>query len=245
MSAFEDYCIVCEKACDDGSAYCSQLCKESDQQNLNSPTISIISNSLPSINGSFTLENSKSHSNSISSSSCHYNHNHNHNHNHCNNVNCTVPKILSPLLTPQISTSFININNNINNISINNSNNINNNNNNKSPTLTYESPLLISTTLNSNSNFLNDLDSNRLDLNSSNIQHSNSITERLNKTLKKQQPKKSQQQQQQQLQPQKQIPTQPQQSKQQIEKENNTNVTDVSNMLRSSSENYKKWLSIH
>lgn len=36
MSAFEDYCIVCERLCDQGNVYCSEKCKEMD--NL-SPTL--------------------------------------------------------------------------------------------------------------------------------------------------------------------------------------------------------------
>lgn len=31
MSAFEDYCIVCERVCDLGAVYCSEKCKEMDK----------------------------------------------------------------------------------------------------------------------------------------------------------------------------------------------------------------------
>ncbi|OWB80914.1 hypothetical protein B5S32_g5240 [[Candida] boidinii] len=145
MSAFEDYCIVCEKICPSDSVYCSNGCKLSDQQATTSPT--------------------------LSSCSVHT-HNNNNNNIQFNNG----PQLISPLLTPQLYNN--------NNISqqLQESNNITSphfNNNNQQHLsiahhqtlntsqsfkgLSYESPLLACST-NSNS-CLNDLDSNRLDLN--------------------------------------------------------------------------------
>lgn len=185
MSAFDDYCIVCEKVCENGSAYCSDSCKNLDQEHSNSPTLSVCSG-LPSISGSFSLHNShsQSHSNSISMPNS-----------STGTTTTTTTTMLSPLLTPQINPRCSIVG------SI------------KSPTLkdlTYESPLL--STSAHQSNILNDLDSNRLDLNNSMVP-SSSISERLSKSINN--------------------------------KNNNQGITDVSNLLNSSSENYKKWLSIH
>jgi hypothetical protein len=237
MSAFEDYCIVCEKVCEDGSAYCSEKCKLLDQEhshNSDSPTLSECSG-LPSVHGSFSLQNTRSHTNSVSYSN--------------NNSSNTIPTIISPLLTPQIIPRGSIVS------SI------------KSPNLkdlTYESPLLATSIISNNQHFLNDLDSNRLDLND------NSISQRLSKSFLKNNNNHNH-------------------DKSKVLKniniknnnntnnnknnnsnnngkiDNNTNtitntnsnndnnidnkahssITNVSNLLHSSSENYKKWLSIH
>ncbi|ODQ49365.1 hypothetical protein PICMEDRAFT_100613 [Pichia membranifaciens NRRL Y-2026] len=208
MSAFEDYCIVCEKVCEDGSAYCSDTCKLLDQEHSNSPTLSVCSG-LPSISGSFSLEHSKSHSASVP-----------------NTVPgsagpastavsaSTIPTIISPLLTPQINPRCSVVG------SI------------KSPPLrdlTYESPLLASTAsaaMQSSGTFLSDLDANRLDLNSS----VSTIAERLHHSSSSAASDAA---------------PSPASAKASKNDSSLSNVTDISNMLRSPSENYKKWLSIH
>lgn len=43
MSAFEDYCLVCEKLCNAGEAYCSDECKNSDLEVSVSPALSACS----------------------------------------------------------------------------------------------------------------------------------------------------------------------------------------------------------
>ncbi|KAH3671609.1 hypothetical protein OGAPHI_000312 [Ogataea philodendri] len=52
MSAFNDYCLVCEKICANNSVYCSEECKVADQQVTASPTLSSCSSvqSAPSQN---------------------------------------------------------------------------------------------------------------------------------------------------------------------------------------------------
>ncbi|KAG7930264.1 uncharacterized protein OGAPODRAFT_91678 [Ogataea polymorpha] len=40
MSAFNDYCLVCEKICTSNSVYCSEECRVVDQQQTASPTLS-------------------------------------------------------------------------------------------------------------------------------------------------------------------------------------------------------------
>ena len=259
MSAFEDYCIVCDKLSQDGSAYCSNDCKLFDENNLTSPSLSVCSNmNLPSIHGSFSLHNSNSNviNNIDSLSSSNISTNQQIPINNSNSSN-NVPTILSPLLTPQINSRCSVVS------SI------------KSPNLkdlTYESPLLA--TSSSNSFLLNDLDSNRLDLNSS-----SSISERLSNSFK--------------YNPHLHIPTINNKKPQVIQrnrsaslsithhtknnnpttaaavtttttntttttktttpspttndsKNTNTTITNISNILHSSSEkNYEKWLSIH
>ncbi|KAG7885191.1 hypothetical protein KL938_001448 [Ogataea parapolymorpha] len=43
MSAFNDYCLVCEKICTSNSVYCSEECRVADQQQTASPTLSTCS----------------------------------------------------------------------------------------------------------------------------------------------------------------------------------------------------------
>ncbi|TID29711.1 hypothetical protein CANINC_001724 [Pichia inconspicua] len=233
MSAFEDYCIVCEKLCVDGSAYCSDTCKHLDQENdiqelelTNSPALSA---------SSFELNQSDSNSANLNSNSYIPNNNNNNNHNnissrnsrlHSKSITLThIPKsMVSPLLTPQIVPVSRNSRNSIVG-SI------------KSPNfkdLTYESPLLATSNSTCSNLVLNDLDSNRLDLNIASASIT-TISERLSQSIAP--------------------PAQPDSRK--VMTVNNiisanhpiTNtskkITNVSNLLQSSSENYKKWLSIH
>lgn len=193
MSAFHDYCIVCEKLCDDGSVYCCEECRLLDQKHSNSPTLSICSG-LPSVSGSFSLDTTNSTLTPSGSGMT-----------NSNSTNSNIPTLRSPLLTPQVGPRCCVLN------SI------------KSPTLkdlTYESPLLKSNSHIHIHSTSNDLDSNSLDLNISN----DSIAHRLST-----------------------IPKSPQidLSNNKFSQKPSKNVTDISNMLRSSSENYKKWLSIH
>lgn len=211
MSAFEDYCIVCEKICEEGSAYCSEECKHVDLKNSDSPTLSVCSG-LPSVSGSFSLQHSnsnscsRSHSNSIS-----YPH----------TMTSTIPTIISPLLTPQVVPRNCSTVGSVV----------------KSPNLkdlTYESPLLATSSHSINNTLMNDLDSNRLDLNNSSIGKKHSITQRLSQSLHKKKTSDAGSK-----------PLDPPTALANDNPNNHKKITNVSNLLHSSSENYKKWLSIH
>jgi hypothetical protein len=199
MSAFEDYCIVCEKACEDGSAYCSDACKQLDQEHSNSPTLSV-SSALPSLHGSFSLSNTTTNQDvgTPNSSTCCTMKPHSVAHSNSVTISVTNASVaISPLLTPQVLPR----NSIVGSI--------------KSPTLrdlTYESPLLPSS---STHMLLNDLDSNRLDLNSS-------ISERLSESI-----------------------GQRQQSHASLASNTTTPTSIANLLHTSSEKNYKKWLSIH
>ncbi|GMG35773.1 unnamed protein product [Ambrosiozyma monospora] len=83
MSAFNDYCLVCEKICSSNQIYCCDECRQLDQNpDFSSPTLSSCSNE--SINGAIYTT-----------------------HSHCSasnaNGNAGIPGIISPLLTPQFN----------------------------------------------------------------------------------------------------------------------------------------------
>ncbi|GME75025.1 unnamed protein product [Ambrosiozyma monospora] len=79
MSAFNDYCLVCEKICSPNEIYCCDECRQLDQNpDFNSPTLSSCSNE--SINGAIYTP-------------------------HSHNSDAGIPGIISPLLTPQFNYS--------------------------------------------------------------------------------------------------------------------------------------------
>ncbi|OUT24281.1 hypothetical protein CAS74_000668 [Pichia kudriavzevii] len=187
MSAFEDYCIVCEKVSQEGSAYCSQACKLLDLDHSMSPTASLSScsiHNLPCVKDSFSLTHSHSPSQNQLQLQQHQQHQQQQQQQQQLQLQHQQQPLLSPLLTPQIAPR----------LSVAESL--------KSPTLTYTSPLLHSTSLHCS----NDLDSNHLDLNSTSISQRLSLSHSLGTS---------------------------------------NPVINVGNLLHSSSENYKKWLSTH
>lgn len=233
MSAFEDYCIVCEKLCHDGTAYCSNDCKILDQENILLEQTNSLSESPLLISDDFDSRNRLVNTNLNT---------HIVNSNNCSTIS-QLPNtisIVSPLLTPQVLPKRNSIVGSL-----------------KSPNLkdlTYESPLLATSNSTCSNLMLNDLDSNRLDLNlsTSNSFYTNttpmstSISERLSKSLAPHNELGS-----------KRILTinnliNPTSSSSTTNSSATTKsntaskkISNVANILHSSSENYKKWLSIH
>ncbi|VEU23786.1 DEKNAAC105037 [Brettanomyces naardenensis] len=134
MSAFEDFCIVCDKQCAPNSVYCSEECRKLDEAQSYSPTLSVCS----SLNHCYNV-NSASNASTV-----------NNNNSGSTTTPALLPNVLSPLLTPQ----FLPRNSASYTVAAT-----------KSPQikiLSYESPMLSSTNYREG---VNDLDSNKLDLN--------------------------------------------------------------------------------
>lgn len=253
MSAFEDYCIVCEKLCIDGSAYCSEICKDLDKENdsldlemshyivdddnLNSPALSASSFTLNQSDSLVQIDSNSSNATNIPNNNNNNNTNNNNNntrrssrlHSKSISLNQIPTSMVSPLLTPQI----VPVSRNGRHSSIVGSI--------KSPNfkdLTYESPLLATSHSTCSNLVLNDLDSNDLDLNIDSTPIT-TINERLSQSIANSHAQTTQ-------------PVHPDSRKvmtvNNIISANNSSskkITSVSNLLHSSSENYKKWLSIH
>ncbi|KAF6011033.1 hypothetical protein HII12_002626 [Brettanomyces bruxellensis] len=127
MSAFEDFCIVCDKQCAPNSVYCSEECRRLDEEQSFSPSLSACN----SINQYYGEDSA---------------------------TPALIPKVTSPLLTPQFlprSTISYCASQNVHGISRNVLSTP------EPKTLSYESPMLSCSSCKDSG----DLDCNSLDLN--------------------------------------------------------------------------------